>query len=180
MPIPAICTEVNRRLCSDQDEPLLSSHIQSVIKRKKDFFLIKNELISIRPDKQPSFLVATLDGNQGICYQVNVNFSKKRFTFFEWRNTTVQEPENTFFPKEPGNVDDFKSELLHLDIWGWQALYARTEGITLGDTNWTVKLVTKGKIYRSEGTDCYPAEWGRLCKAIEKLTGSRFSAKSAK
>lgn len=178
--IPEICSEVNRRVISYRDKPLLPSHVKSIINRKRDFFLFQEENISINPEKQPSFLVATLDGDQGICYQVNVNFSKNRFTFFEWRNTTNKEELNPFLPKKPGNLEDFKKELFNLNIWDWEPLYTRTEGITLGDHNWTVKLVTKGKIYRSEGTDYFPAEWGRFCKSIEKLTGSRFSAKSAK
>ncbi|XJZ25813.1 hypothetical protein ACF5W4_10370 [Bacillota bacterium Lsc_1132] len=180
MSIPAICNEVNRRLFSYRDKPLLPSHIKAIVNRKKDLFQIREGKISIHPDKQPFFLVATLDGEHGICYQVNVNFTKKRFTFFEWRNLSGQEGRNLNLPKEPGDLEEFKNELFSLKIWEWQPLYASSEGITLGDTNWTVKLVTSGKIYYREGTDCYPAEWRRFCRAIEKLTGSNFSAKSAK
>lgn len=180
MPIPTICTEVNRVLNSYRDKPILPSQIKSIVNRKKDLFHIQEELISIQPDKQPFFLVATLDGDQGICYQVNVNFTKKRFTFFEWRNTFSREEKSFFLPKKPGNLNEFKNELFGLKLWEWQPLYGKNEGITIGETNWTVKLVTEGKIYRSEGTDCYPEEWGKFCRSIEKLTGAHFSAKSAR
>ncbi len=180
MTISSICAEVNRRLSSEFEKPLLPVHIQSIINRKKDLFQIQEGEISIAPDKKPFFLMATLEGEHGICYQVNVNFTKKRFTYFEWRNLPRQEGKNSFFPKSSGDLDEFKSEIFNMKIWEWRPLYATSEGIHLGETNWTVKLVTNGKIYYSEGTDCYPTEWRRFCRAIEKLTGSNFSAKTKK
>ncbi|MGG5253971.1 hypothetical protein ACQYAD_10795 [Neobacillus sp. SM06] len=180
MTISSICAEVNRRLSSDLENLLLPVHIQSIINRKKDLFQIQEGEISIAPDKKPFFLVATLEVEQGICYQVNVNFTKKRFTYFEWRNLPRQEGKNSFLPKNPGDFNEFKSEIFNMKIWEWQPLYATSEGIHLGDTNWTVKLVTSEKIYYSEGTDCYPAEWRRFCRAIEKLTGANFAAKTKK
>lgn len=176
--IEDICTEVNAML-SYQDSPLLPAHIASILNRRKDLFVNHQGKISILPDKQPIFLVATLDGDHGICYQVNVNFAKKRFTFFEWRNNPAHENNSQFLPKQPGSMLDFKNELLNLKVWEWFPIYGGTEGITLGETNWSVKLVTKGKTYQFEGTDCYPAEWRSFTKAIEKLTGSHFSARSA-
>lgn len=177
LPISKICTEVNQMLDADRDGPLLPSQIKSIVTRKRDLFLNKDGNISIQPDKQPLHLILILDGEEGITYRVNVNFTQKRFTFFEWRNKGIQADNNAAQPKQPGDFAVFKREIFALKLWEWRHSYGKEEGIILGATNWKLKLVTECKTYVSEGTDCYPGNWHKFCKAIEKLTGSVFQLK---
>jgi hypothetical protein len=173
--IPLICHEVNQLRVSDHDKPLLPSHIKSIVTRKKDLFRIKEGNISIAPDKYPYFLVVILDGDEGITYQVNINFSKKSFSFFEWINKGNKSPQWEPYLRVLGNVDECKREVIAMKIWEWEPFYGTGVGITLGKTNWTVKLKTKSKTYVSEGTDSYPEKWPKLCQSIEKLTGVPFT-----
>ncbi|MDP4086397.1 MAG: hypothetical protein Q8934_17560 [Bacillota bacterium] len=175
MPIPAICNEVNQMLFTNHDKLLLPSHIKSIVTRKKDLFRIQEGKISIAPDKYPSYLVAVIDGEDGISYQVNVNFIRKSFAFFEWRQKGKLEKSNVVIsPKKPGDIDVFKREIFTMKLWEWLPSYGKSEGITLGEKNWSVKLQTNGKIYISEGTDSYPLNWDKFSKAIEKLIGTTF------
>lgn len=169
--IPLICNEVNKQLKTERDKPLLPSQIKSIVKRKKDLFFEQGGNIAIQPDKYPFTLVVIIDGDDSITYQVNIDFSKKRFTFFEWRNKGAKNGNSDTQPKKFGDLDLFKREIFAMKIWEWKPAYGKTHGITLGKTNWTVKLKTKSKTYLSEGADCYPENWNKFCKAIEKLTG---------
>jgi hypothetical protein len=174
LPITAICKEVNRMLFTYRDKPFLPSQIKSIVARKKDLFRIQEGNISINPDKHPFLLVATLDGDDGISYQVKVNFIKKRFTFFEWRTIGNSPLNNEIITKKPGDLDEFKRELFTMKLWEWVPSYGKEEGITLGKKNWSIKLKTQSKTYICEGTDCFPKNWGKFCRAIERLTGSNF------
>jgi hypothetical protein len=174
LPITAICKEVNQMLIPYRDKPFLPSHIKSIVTRKKDLFRIQEGNISIQPDKQPFMLIATINGDDGITYQVNVNFQAKRFTFFEWRNNRNSESRLDYCPKIPGDLDEFKKEIFSMKLWEWMPSYGKEEGITLGKTNWTIKLKTQCKTYESEGTDCFPKNWSKFCKSVEKLIGSTF------
>lgn len=174
LPITAICKEVNRMQFTYREKPFLPSQIKSIVAKKKDLFLIQEGNISINPDKHFILLVATLEGDDGISYQVKVNFIQKRFTFFEWRNIGDSQLNNKFIPKSPGDLDEFKREIFTIGLWKWVPTYGLEEGITLGKKNWSIKLETQSKTYSCEGTDCFPKNWRKFCKAIEKLTGSTF------
>lgn len=174
MPIPAICNEVNQILFTYRDKPLLPSHIKSIVTKKKDLFRIQEGNISIAPDKYPFSLLAVIEGEDGIMFQVNVNFIQRRFTFFEWRQKGLTGRNNFPIPKYYGDMDLFKREIFSMKIWEWIPKYGRDEGITLGEKNWSLKLETKSKTYVCEGTDSYPYNWNKFCKAVEKLTGVPF------
>lgn len=174
--IPLICREVNQLMVKDQNKPILPSHIKSIVMRKKDLFHIKEGNISIAPDKHPLFLDVTLNGDEGITYQVNVNFSKKSFSFFEWREKGYKEDcKRNCCPKCLGNLDVFKLEVMAMKIWEWQPYYGTGTGITIGKTNWTVNLKTKTKIYNREGTDVFPRQWPEFSQSVNKLTGGLFA-----
>lgn len=177
LPILKICREVNRMLVADREKALLPSQIKSIVTRKHDLFLNKEGNISIRPDKQLLHLVFILDGEQGISYRVNVNFIKKRFIFCEWRNIGVAEAKQMDREKEPGDLTLFKREIFSLELWKWKSSNRKEAGIVLGAINWKLSLETKGKTYMSEGSDKFPENWNKFCKALEKLTGSTFQVK---
>jgi hypothetical protein len=173
--IPLICQEVNQLLVTDRNNPILPSHIQSIVTRKKDLFREREGNISIAPDKYPYSLMAVLESDEGLTYQLNVNFLKKSFSFFEWRNKGYQKSSRENVARQLGNLDEFKREIMAMKIWEWQSNYGTGgTGITLGKTNWTIKLKTKNKTFSSEGTDCYPEKWPEICQAIEKLAGISF------
>jgi hypothetical protein len=176
--IPLICQEVNQQLVKEKDhtKPLLPSHIQSIVTRKKDLFRIKEGNISIAPDIYPYFLVFILHGDDGITYQVNINFSKKSFSFFEWRDKGhIDDRKREFYPRILGDLDEFKREVMALKIWKWKSFYGTGAGITIGKINWKLKLKTKTKTLVSEGTDSFPERWPEFCQSIEKLTGGLFT-----
>lgn len=175
--IPLICNEVNKQMVTEREKPLLPSQIKSIVKRKKDLFLEEEGNVSIQPDKYPFKLVAIVEGDDGITYQVNIDFPKKSFSFFEWRNSKAKGLDFENCPREIGDLNLFKREIFSLKIWEWEPVYGTEDGITLGNTNWKVKLKTKSKTYISEGWDSYPENWHKFCKAIEKLTGTVFQKK---
>jgi hypothetical protein len=173
--IPLICQEINQLKVTDRKDPVLPSHIKSIVARKKDLFRVREGNISIAPDKYPYSLTAILEGDEGITYQVNVNFLKKRFSFFEWRNKGSQKSDHDNCARKLGSIDEFKREIMAMKLWEWESFYGTGEvGITLGKTNWTIKLQTKSKKYISEGTDCYPEKWTEFCQSIEKFSGVPF------
>jgi hypothetical protein len=173
--IPSICEEVNELLVTDRSNPILPSHIKSIVTRKKDLFREREGNISIAPDKNPYSITANLEGDEGVSYQLNVDFIKRRFSFFEWRNKRHQKSNQTPSTRRLGNIDEFKREIMALKIWEWQSFYGADVGITLGKTNWTVKLKTTSKTHVFEGTDCYPENWAEFCQLIEKFAGVSFT-----
>lgn len=174
LPIPAICNEVNQVLVTNREKPILPEHIKSIVTRKKDLFRVNGGRISIHPDKYPFSLIATLECFAGISCQVRVNFVKNRFAALEWRNKENWRPFSDFHATAPGDLEEFKRELYTMNIWDWRQTYRNEDGIILEGKYWSVKLITKGKIYESEGTESYPKNWAQFCKAVEKLTGSPF------
>ncbi len=171
--VPLICKEVNH-LLPEREKPLLPSQVKSIVARKKDLFHVKNGNIMIHPDKSPQALIATLDNENGMSLKVKIDFSKKLFIYFEWRNRGIFDMNLDTSSRNFGDLDSFKKEIYALKIWEWAPIYGHTEGITIGKINWNVQLITAGKTYFSEGTDCYPENWHKFCKAIEKLTGTIF------
>lgn len=171
--VPLICKEVNH-LLQEREKPLLPSQVKSIVSRKKDLFDVKNGNITIHPDKRPQQLIVIVDKDNGITYKVKIDFSKKIFTYFEWRNKATVDTGINFAPRESGDLDSFKKEIYSLRLWEWGPFYGRAQGITIGKTNWRIKMTTNGKTYNSEGTDCFPENWNKFCKSIEKLTGTVF------
>ncbi|MEW9051072.1 MAG: hypothetical protein AB2392_07930 [Neobacillus sp.] len=174
MPIPTICHEVNKILDLHREKPLMPSQIKTIVTQKKDLFYMSGERISIHPDKYPCTLIATLDSFGGSSYKIYVNFLKKRFTYFEWRNKENTQPFANFNTGFSGNMDDFKKEIYLIKLWEWESNYRNSEGIILEGKDWYVKLTTKGRSYESTGTNSFPDNWIWFCKTIENLTGAPF------
>ncbi|WP_066256637.1 hypothetical protein [Neobacillus drentensis] len=174
LPIPAICQEVNQVLNSNREKPILPAQIISIVTRKKDLFRINGGRISIHPDKYPFSLIASLEGFGDISYQVRVNFVKNRFAALVWRNKENHQPFSDFQAIVPGDVEEFKRELYSMNIWEWKPTYRSEDGIIIEGKYWSVKLITKGKVYESEGTKSFPENWNQFCNAVERLTGTPF------
>jgi hypothetical protein len=119
-------------------------------------------------------LIAGIDGFSGISYKIHVDFFQNRFTVFEWRNKENFQPITNFERKSLGSMEDFKKDIYLMKIWEWEPSYRKEEGIILDGKYWSIKLNTKGKIYESEGMECFPPDWKRFCTAVEKLTGTPF------
>jgi hypothetical protein len=174
LPIPAICQEVNQVLDTNREKPILPAQIISIVTRKKDLFRVNGGRISIHPDKYPFSLIASLEGFGDISYQVRVNFVKNRFAALVWRNKENHQPFSDFQAIVPGDVEEFKRELYSMNIWEWKPTYRSEDGIIIEGKYWSVKLITKGKVYESEGTKSFPENWNQFCNAVEKLTGTPF------
>jgi hypothetical protein len=174
LPIPAICQEVNHVLGSNREKPILPAQIISIVTRKKDLFRMNGGRISIHPDKYPFSLIASLESFGDISYQVRVNFVKNRFAALVWRNKENLQPFSDLQAIAPGDLEEFKRELYSMNIWEWKPTYRSEDGIIIEGKYWSVKLITKGKVYESEGTKSFPENWDRFCNAVEKLTGTPF------
>lgn len=174
LPIPAICHEVNQVFVTNREKPILPAHIKSIVTRKKDIFRVSGGRISIHPDKYPYSLIASLEGFGEISYQVRVNFVKNRFAALVWRSKENHQPFSDVQTIVPGELEEFKRDLYSMKIWEWKPTYRSEDGIILEGKYWSVKLITKGKVYESEGTESFPGNWDKFCKAVEKLTGTPF------
>jgi hypothetical protein len=124
--------------------------------------------------KHPISLTASVEGFSGISYQVRVDFLKNTFAAFEWRNRDNVRPFTNIIPRKHGSIQVFKTQIINMKIWDWKPHYWNGDGIVLEGKYWSVHLKTKGKVYISEGTQCFPANWDLFCHAVEELTGSPF------
>ncbi len=129
-----------------------------------------------KPDKVLFNLTASLEGFGGSSssYQVHVNFIKYSFIYLEWRNHDTIQPFSDVQSAKPGSFENFKREIYSLRLWEWSPIYRKEDGIILDGKYWSVKLITKGKVYISSGTDSFPPNWDLFCKAVERLTGTAF------
>jgi hypothetical protein len=168
--IPSLLDEMNRmsRFQNTNGKPIELSHVKSVISRKRELFNIKNNIVTIDPDKDPVLLIVSLGGYPGPWYKVEVDFINDRFVYFEWHLSSFSQRNE--LPKVSGSIEDFKKELYRLKIWKWQPEYNQ-QGIILDGITWSVKLITKGNIFESNGIQSFPNDWEKFCKALSKLTG---------
>jgi hypothetical protein len=174
LPISIVCQEVNQVLPIHREKPILPSHIKSIVTKKKGFFDIHEGRISINPDKDPISLLVSRESCGGISYYIKVYLRKNNFAVLEWRNKDNRLPFSYDQPKTLGSLEEFKRELFTMNLWDWDPSYRNEEGILLDEKTWSVKLITKGTIYQSEGIECYPKNWGSFCRSIEKLIGMPF------
>lgn len=172
--IPHICQEMSERspqLLDESDSTNEHSYIKSLIRMNNELFLIKDDLVSIRPEKEPVMLTAVLHGYPGPELRVKVDFLKNVFTYFEWHlDSTTSGP---FIMPQAGSVEHFKKQLYSLNVWEWEEEY-QAEGIIVDGTSWSIKLETKGKTYSSGGLDSFPKEWKNFCRALSRLIGKKF------
>lgn len=175
VPIPKLCQELARSpfFRHTKNQIVHPSTVKSVIKRKSDLFLLKDDLVTIHPEKQLTSLVADVGGNFGSWYKIEVDFTKKLFTFFEWhKNNVIEQPminSNTY-----GDIDKFKCAIYRMNLWDWDTEY-QEDGIVLDGTSWSVKLTTVAKVYESKGLQSFPQNWKRFCSAVHLLTGKPFN-----
>ena len=173
--IPVICQEMSEQDhsidCGRQDL-VKPSYVQTLVSSNNELFLVKDDIVSIRPDKEPIMMTVVLHGYPGPEMRVRIDFKRNIFTYFEWHlDSKASGPlkVETF-----GSVEDFKKKLYPLKLWEWEEDY-QTEGIVVDGTSWSVKLKTKGKTYESRGLDSFPNQWKEFCKAVSVLVGKKFS-----
>ncbi|WP_042457416.1 hypothetical protein [Neobacillus dielmonensis] len=130
---------------------------------------------SIPPSRVLQSLTVKVERFGGESQQVRIDFLKKRFVFVVWRSPGDSKPSSENLPLGlPGSVETFKRELYNFDIWSWDSVYYKEDGIILDGKYWSVELETKVKVYQSNGIECFPSNWVLLCKSIEKLIGAPF------
>ncbi|WHX38917.1 hypothetical protein QNH36_14620 [Mesobacillus sp. AQ2] len=173
--IPVICEEMNEQapnLPRDRNPILEPSYIKTLISRNTEWFVLNDDTVSIRPDKEPMLLTVVLHGYPGPEMRVRINFKRNIFTYFEWHlDSKAPGPLRT---GNYGSLLEFKKLLYSFKLWDWQDDY-HTEGIVVDGTSWSVTLNTKGKTYESKGLEAFPREWVEFCKALSKLVGIEFS-----
>ncbi|MBT2677913.1 hypothetical protein J7E38_02815 [Bacillus sp. ISL-35] len=173
--IPFICEEMNDHapdLARRRNPIFEPSYIKTLISRNTELFVLNDETVSIRPDKEPLLLNVVLHGYPGPELRVRIDFKRNTFTYFEWHlDSRAPGP---LKKGKYGSVEEFKKQLYTFKLWNWQDDY-HTEGIIVDGTSWSVTLKTKGKTYESKGLEAFPKEWVEFCKAISKLVGIEFS-----
>jgi hypothetical protein len=173
--IRVICQEMSEQdhsIVSERQDMVEPSYIKTLVSSNNELFLVKDDLVSIRPDKEPVMMTVVLHGYPGPEMRVRIDFKRNTFTYFEWHlDSKASGPlkVGTF-----GSVEDFKKKLYPLKLWEWEEDY-QTEGIVVDGTSWSVKLKTKGKTYESRGLDSFPNQWKEFCKAVSVLVGKKFS-----
>ncbi|WP_141433558.1 hypothetical protein [Bacillus sp. 03113] len=171
--IPIICDEINQNAKSfgEDEKPVKEAHIKSVISRKKELFTVKDDIVSILPEKE--FLcLKVVQEMSGSWQKLNVDFIKSRFIVFEWHSEQFQSfstPSETI-----GSVDELKKELYRMKIWDWESNDEQAKNVQ-DELRWSIKLETKGKTFIKNGIQTHPKEWKKLCQSISKLIGKSFS-----
>ncbi|WP_147534877.1 hypothetical protein [Bacillus marasmi] len=171
--IPSICQEMNQQTShlEEQEKIVQPSQVKSAITRKKELFKVQNDLVYIDPEKDVQYLHVHIGGVVEPAITIKVDFGKNRFVFFEWNlDQNVNVNERRTQSQVIGDVETFKKELYRIKPWQWDADYQK-EAMVLDGVYWSVKLVTQGRVYESEGLECYPEDWKRFCKSLTKLTG---------
>jgi hypothetical protein len=172
--IPLIWQEMSKRspqLITGNTKAVEQSCIKSFINSKNEVFLVKDGLVSIRPEKNPVMMTVVLHGYPGPELRVKIDFNRYRFSYFEWHlDSRAAAPLSM---KRHGSVEDFKKQLYTFDIWTWKEDY-QADGIVVDGTSWSVKLETKGLTYESGGLDSFPADWKKFSRAISTLIGKPF------
>nr|WP_295970599.1 hypothetical protein [uncultured Bacillus sp.] len=180
--IPSICIEINQNpeFIQKRKKPVQPSQIKSVINRKRDLFLLENEIVSLLPNKELLSLTFNMAVCRGPWVQVKVDFIKKVFTYFELNfesertaKTSIASNPKMYDIIETGNIDDFKQELYRLKIWNWNSNYEQS-GIILDGVNWSLRLETKAAVYKSEGYQCFPKNWFRFCHSLSMYIGKKL------
>ncbi|WLR56789.1 hypothetical protein LC048_07915 [Mesobacillus subterraneus] len=173
--IPVICQEMSEQdhsMVSDREDLVEPSFIQTLVSSNNELFLIKDDTVSIRTEKEPVSMTVVLYGYPGPEMRVRIDFKRNTFTYFEWHlDSKASGPLiiGTF-----GSVEEFKKKLYSLKLWEWEEDY-QTDGIVVDGTSWSVKLKTKGTTYESRGLDSFPKQWKEFCKAVSLLVGKEFS-----
>ena len=173
--IPVICQEMSeqdQKVMSENKDIVEPSYIKTLVSSNDELFLIKDDIVSIRPDKEPLLMTVVLHGYPGPEMRVRIDFKRNTFTYFEWHlDSKASGPlkVRTF-----GSVEDFKKKLYPLKLWEWDEDY-QTDGIVVDGTSWSVKLKTKGRTYESRGLDSFPKHWREFCQAVSVLVGKQFS-----
>lgn len=172
--IPVICQEMSEQdqsVASDNQGVVEPSYIKTLVSSNNELFLLKDDIVSIRPDKEPLLMTVVLHGYPGPEMRVRIDFKRNTFTYFEWHlDSKAPEPLNvdTF-----GSVEDFKKKLYPFKLWDWAEDY-QTEGIVVDGTSWSVKLKTKSRTYESRGLDSFPTQWRDFCQAVSVLVGKKI------
>ncbi|CAM4006440.1 hypothetical protein [Mesobacillus thioparans] len=173
--IPVICDEMNEQVPDRFHHTKLiiePSYIKTLITGNTEVFVLNEDTVSIRPDKEPLMLTVVLHGYPGPEMRVRIDFKRNTFTYFEWHlDSKAPGPLRT---GNYGSVEEFKKHLYSFRLWDWQEDY-QTEGIIVDGTSWSVALKTKEKTYESKGLEAFPKEWVEFCRAISKLVGIKFS-----
>ncbi|USK41144.1 hypothetical protein LIS77_11825 [Cytobacillus firmus] len=168
--IPSLLDEMNRPSNFQRTgaKPVELAHVKSVISRKRELFHIKNNIVTIDPDKDPILLSVSLGGYPGPWYKIEVDFINGRFVYFEWHLSSFSSRNE--LPTKSGSIEEFKKELYRLKLWKWQKEY-KNPGMLMDSVTWSIKLVTKENSFESQGIQSFPNGWEKFCMALTNLTG---------
>lgn len=173
--ISVICKEMSKRelkMINEKQELVEPTNLKTFISSNNELFALKDDIVSIRPDKEPVTMTVVLHGYPGPEMRVRIDFRRNIFTYFEW-HLDAKAP-GPLHVESYGSVEEFKKQLYTLKLWEWDNDY-QTEGIIVDGISWSVELKTKGKTYESRGLEAFPKEWNEFCQAISKLVGKNFS-----
>ncbi|MBY0096760.1 hypothetical protein [Mesobacillus maritimus] len=169
--IPSIWEEITK-LGSIEDISFDTTHLKSIIGLQKEWFQVKGEVVTLRPERDMVKLTFSQSRHPGPEVKISVNFIRNTFVFLEWHFNGTKAATSLPHHKH-GSVSEFKKALYSLHIWNWEKDY-QSDGIIVDGISWSIVLETKGALYRSEGLETFPKEWKSFYRSLRLLTGVAF------
>jgi len=166
--IPSIWEEITK-LDSVGDICFDTSHLKTMIGLKKEWFQVKGELVTLRPERDPVKLTFSQSSHPGPEVKISIDFIRNSFVFLEWHFNGTKAATSLPHHKH-GSVSEFRKALYSLHIWDWEKDY-QSDGIIVDGVSWSIVLETKGALYQSEGLESFPKEWKNFYRSLKLLTG---------
>lgn len=125
-------------------------------------------------------IIASVGGYFGSSYKVEVEFVNGKISYEESGMGIIEPPtivmpmdnEDIDMPMDNEGIAKFREELVKCRILDWDNEYI--EPNALDGTHWSLDIELEDKVLHIHGSNAYPNEWKRFCKAIRKLTGKPF------
>ncbi|OPL10070.1 MAG: hypothetical protein AVO34_12345 [Firmicutes bacterium ML8_F2] len=104
----------------------------------------------------------------GRSYKVEIDFlrGKAEYEILEGLYATPAKETIYLIPEK---MNKFINDLKDINILNWQSRYENFN--VLDGTSWFVEIYIKGNNRLFEGSNAYPNQWDRFCKAIEETLG---------
>ena len=107
----------------------------------------------------------------GLSYKVEIDFLRGKAEY-EILEGLYAEPAKETIYLIPEKMNKLIDNLKNMDMLNWQSRYENFN--VLDGTSWVVEISIKGNNHLFEGSNAYPNQWDRFCKALEEALGKDF------
>ncbi|HWJ80561.1 MAG TPA: hypothetical protein VNR61_21055 [Niallia sp.] len=161
--LTSLYEELNRHSMENHDSLIAMSSIKSVLSRKKDLFYVREDIVSIHPEKDIKKMVVDLRINPFQAFSLHIDFWKENYSIQDWSLHPIVYPP-VFHYISSDQYLDLKKELYRTKIWDW------TSSDPQNDSIYTVCLYTLNSSYLYKSSDMEGKEWKQLKKIISMFT----------